>query len=94
MVTEAPAIHGSGKRLRERRSRGVAMCASVEVGEGGYGNPLDREVERVLNDVAERYVSIEIARNVYGVVIEGKVANDSLAANIVATEKLRAEMRT
>jgi len=79
------------------------MVCEIEEGEklraddqggGGYGNPLDREVERVLNDVAERYVSIEIARNVYGVVIEGKVANDSLAANIVATDKLRAEMRT
>jgi N-methylhydantoinase B len=81
----------------------AVMVCEIEEGEklraddqggGGYGNPLDREVERVLNDVAERYVSIEIARNVYGVVIEGKVANDSLAANIVATKKLRAEMRT
>ena len=81
----------------------AVMVCEIEEGEklraddqggGGYGNPLDREVERVLNDVAERYVSIEIARNVYGVVIEGKVANDSLVANIVATKKLRAEMRT
>ena len=25
------------RKLRERRSRGVAMCASIEVGEGGLG---------------------------------------------------------
>ena len=34
MVTEAPSTTRV-KRLRERRSRGVAMCAPVEVGEGG-----------------------------------------------------------
>ena len=36
MVTEAPSTVRV-KRLRERRSRGVAMCASIEVGEGGLG---------------------------------------------------------
>ena len=34
MVTEAPST-ARARRLRERRSRGVAMCAPVEVGEGG-----------------------------------------------------------
>ena len=34
MVTEAPSTVRA-RRLRERRSRGVAMCAPVEVGEGG-----------------------------------------------------------
>jgi len=34
MVTEAPST-ARARRLRERRSRGVAMAAPVEVGEGG-----------------------------------------------------------
>ena len=34
MATNAPSTVRV-KRLRERRSRSVAMCASVEVGEGG-----------------------------------------------------------
>jgi len=34
MVTEAPSTVRA-RRLRERRSRGVAMVAPVEVGEGG-----------------------------------------------------------
>jgi hypothetical protein len=34
MVIEAPSTVRA-RRLRERRSRGVAMVASVEVGEGG-----------------------------------------------------------
>ena len=36
MVTEAPST-ARAKRLRERRSRGVAMVAPVEVGAGGLG---------------------------------------------------------
>ena len=34
MVTEAPST-ARARRLRERRSRGVALIAPVEVGEGG-----------------------------------------------------------
>ena len=36
MVAEAPSTAWV-KRLRERRSRGVAMVAPVEVGQGGLG---------------------------------------------------------
>ena len=36
MVTETPSTTRA-RRLRERRSRGVAMVAPVEVGEGGLG---------------------------------------------------------
>ena len=36
MATNAPST-ARAKRLRERRSRGVAMVAPVEVGEGGLG---------------------------------------------------------
>ena len=36
MVIEAPSTVRA-RRLRERRSRGVAMVAPVEVGEGGLG---------------------------------------------------------
>jgi len=36
MVTEAPST-ARVKRLRERRSRGVALVAPTEVGQGGLG---------------------------------------------------------
>ncbi len=39
-------------------------------GGGGYGNPLEREPEQVEADVAEGYVTVEQARNAYGVVID------------------------
>jgi N-methylhydantoinase B len=39
-------------------------------GSGGYGNPLTRPPEQVLEDVREGYVSPESARQVYGVAVE------------------------
>ena len=39
-------------------------------GAGGYGPPFERDPSRVLEDVLEGYVSIEMARREYGVVID------------------------
>nr|WP_244197127.1 hydantoinase B/oxoprolinase family protein [Amycolatopsis coloradensis] len=36
-------------------------------GGGGYGDPIDRELEAVLADVVDGYVSVEAARELYGV---------------------------
>ncbi len=57
-------------------------------GGGGWGDPLDRPVEEVLRDIAWRKVSVEGAREDYGVVVTGDGATDALA-----TEQLRASMR-
>jgi N-methylhydantoinase B len=39
-------------------------------GGGGYGDPLDRDPEKVKEDVAEGYVTLDAARSEYGVVID------------------------
>ena len=54
-------------------------------GGGGYGNPLEREPERVESDVMEGYVSLERAREDYGVVIDP----ETLKVDAKATRKLR-----
>ena len=54
-------------------------------GGGGHGNPFEREVERVLSDVTEGYVSVERAREDYGVVIDPQ----TLQVDRKATEGLR-----
>lgn len=54
-------------------------------GGGGWGDPLARDPELVLRDVIEGHVSVEGAREGYGVVI----ANGAVDA--AATERLRAE---
>jgi len=56
---------------------------------GGYGDPLEREPQRVLRDVEEGVVSRQEAREIYGVAIDG----DEPALNLAATEKLHADLR-
>ena len=46
----------------------VVMVRSA--GGGGYGDPLDRDPERVADDVREGYVSAGAARELYGVVLD------------------------
>jgi N-methylhydantoinase B len=56
-------------------------------GGGGYGDPLDREPERVLEDVLDGKVSVESAREDYGVVVHEREVDET------ATIDLRAEVR-
>jgi N-methylhydantoinase B len=56
-------------------------------GAGGYGDPLERDPQRVLEDVLDDYVSIEAARRDYGVVITG--AAPALTVDESATRELR-----
>jgi N-methylhydantoinase B len=56
---------------------------------GGYGDPLEREPQRVLRDVEDSIVSRQEARDIYGVAIDG----DDPTLNLVATDKLRADLR-
>ena len=41
----------------------------VTPGAGGYGDPKKRPAEKVLKDVIEQKVSVEAAKQVYGVVV-------------------------
>jgi len=53
---------------------------------GGYGDPFERDVDKVLEDVTLGLVSVERAEKVYGVVIDPV----ALAVDMKATEALRA----
>jgi N-methylhydantoinase B len=56
-------------------------------GGGGFGDPLDRDPDSVLADVAEGIVSPEAARSAYGVVVaDGEI-------DLEATRSLRKSMR-
>jgi N-methylhydantoinase B len=65
---------------------------AVDNGGGGYGSPLERDVERVLHDVRENWETVERARGVYGVVISGSADNEDLSVDMAATMALRSEM--
>ncbi len=58
-------------------------------GGGGYGDSLERELERVEADVREGYVGLEAARRDYGVIIEP----DTGLADAAATRRKREELK-
>ena len=57
-------------------------------GGGGYGNPWERPVEKVREDVRQGYVSLKAAAELYGVIIDPV----HFTVDVRATEKKRAEM--
>jgi N-methylhydantoinase B len=75
---------------------GLTLCQKGDViqfisaGGGGYGNAFERNPEAVEQDVINGYVSIEKARDDYGVVIDP----DTLKVDLVATENIRAKKGT
>ena len=58
-------------------------------GGGGYGNPFERDVELVESDVANGYVSVEKAKEDYGVVIDP----ETMKSDPEETAKLRGSLK-
>jgi N-methylhydantoinase B len=61
-------VAGTGKATRFPLQKGDIVQFD-KWGAGGYGDPLERDPERVLEDLQEGYISGESAHDVYGVVI-------------------------
>jgi N-methylhydantoinase B len=62
----------------------------VTTGGGGWGDPLQRELELVLRDVIEGRVSLAAAESDYGVVFKGSA--DQPVIDEAATKQRRAEL--
>jgi len=62
-------------------------------GGGGWGSPLEREPEKVLLDVLEGFVSVDAARDHYGVVLRPGTGPDAYELDSAATQKTRESMR-
>ena len=60
----------------------------ISAGGGGYGDPQARDAELVLADVVAGKVSLEAARDIYGVIIEGG------KVDAAATARQRSALRT
>jgi len=56
-------------------------------GGGGYGDPLKRGLEKIIEDIKEKYISLESAYNDYGVVVRN--LNGELVIDKEETETLR-----
>src|SRR5213593_1412671 len=82
---------GAGEQtVHGKQSREFAygdVISFQQSGAGGYGDPLARNPEAVLEDVLDDYVSIEAAREQYGVVLVG--TGGDLQIDAAATAALR-----
>ena len=64
----------------------------IDNGGGGYGDPLERETARVLEDVRDGWVSRAAAADIYGVVVTGEIEDELLAVDVPATLARRREL--
>jgi N-methylhydantoinase B len=65
----------------------------IEAGGGGYGDPLQRDPQDVLEDVLERWVSARAAHDVYGVVFTEQAGGTGLTVEPGATRERRESLR-
>ena len=63
--------------------------AGISSGGGGYGDPLQRDPEAVLESLIGGFLSLKSTREVYGVVVDAK----TMALNIEKTKALRKKLR-
>jgi len=83
---------GTVHRLRAKCTERVEQGDTIIIrtpGAGGYGPPLERDPELVLQDVINGLVSAEAAENEYGVIIDSK----ALQINMEATLELRMRLK-
>jgi N-methylhydantoinase B len=85
-------VEGShSKTIRENVIKVIKpgdRITNMNPGGGGYGNPMERPVEKVVWDVKNGLVSLEGAKEDYGVIIRDPATLD---VDIAATSALRAE---
>ena len=72
-----------------------AVLRYINNAAGGWGDPLERDPEKVRVDVRDEYVTIEGAARLYGVVVLGDPHEDpeGVVVDRPATEALRARLR-
>jgi len=92
------ALHRFGKTDEQHFANGKALNQVLQAGDayilrsgggGGYGSPLERNLEALERDVRCGYVTKEAAEKSYGAVFR----DNTLTIDAQATEKRRAQMR-
>ena len=83
---------GSTEEIPSKRVFTLHKGESLHVdtpGGGGYGDPLERDPEAVRQDVYDRRVTVLMARQQYGVVLQ----EPGLSVDQEATQRLRTTLR-
>ncbi len=61
---------------------------------GGYGDPLERDPQKVLDDVLDEIIALDDAKNDYGVVLREVDDGYGWAVDLAATQNLRRQTPT
>ncbi len=80
------------ENAEQRQMPADAVLAYQYGGGGGFGNPLLRDPDAVREDALDEYVSIEAARERYGVVLIGSAEACDIEVDLEATRKLREQL--
>ncbi|MCI4397045.1 MAG: hydantoinase B/oxoprolinase family protein [Thermoprotei archaeon] len=90
----AVIIKSNGESMKVRRIANYEMLKGDLVslrsgGGGGWGDPLERDPKLVATDVKNEYITIEQARNIYGVVIDPRSSEVDYKETQALREKLK-----
>jgi N-methylhydantoinase B len=89
VVTRVDGSTDEFRKATEYRLAAGDVVSFRTGGGGGYGDPMDRDPARVLRDVVGGYVSVESAREDYGVVLtDGGLGVDRAATSAARAERL------
>lgn len=96
---ELSVIDKNGQRTRAPSVGQIELqkgewLSGIDLAGGGYGDPTLREPDRVLDDVMEKYITVEHAREAYGVKFHGSLTDGSLAIDHSETATLRKQMQS
>ena len=76
----------SGRPIRPKGRQTVPGADFIRLelpGGGGFGDPLERDMDKVAEDVREGYVGAEVAREVYRVALDARGRVDAEATRVL-----------
>ena len=76
------SIYGKDVEFRKTPDQAIAkgdLLTIITGGGGGYGDPFERDPERVKDDALESLVTVESARELYGVIFDSTGEIDATA---------------
>ena len=88
LVDSAGGAQHLPSKIPDRRSVAGSTVRTVSPCGGGYGDPLEREPQKVLDDVLDGFISLDSARSQYGVVIQNQQLDLAATATLRAQRKM------
>jgi N-methylhydantoinase B len=92
-IADPSAVRSMPAKFSGARTSPGDVISYVSPGGGGYGDPLERDPAKVLDDLLDDFITVDHAESAYGVVFDRVDDGYGFAVNAAATEARRAAMR-